>query len=58
MNFQQSKLLGEKKNAPVVMLSTSETTTTGMFPVLPYTSVPGRHVATMLAGLAEMGRHS
>lgn len=40
------------------MLSTSETTTTGMFPVFPDTTVPGRYVAAMLTGLAKVGRHS
>lgn len=42
---------------PVVVLTTSETTTSRMFAVLSYTSVTGRYVAAMLAGFREMGRH-
>lgn len=38
-------------------LTTSETTTTGVLPVLANTSVTGRDVATVLAGLGEAGRH-
>jgi len=41
----------------VVMLSTSETATTWMLAVLAYTTVTGRDVSAVLAGLAQMGRH-
>jgi hypothetical protein len=37
----------------VVMLTTSHTTTTGMLPVLPHTSVTGAHMATMFPGVGE-----
>jgi hypothetical protein len=39
------------------MLTTSKTTTSGMFPVLSYTSVTGRYMAAMLACLREPRRH-
>jgi hypothetical protein len=41
----------------VVVLATSETTTSGMLAVLTNTSVTGRDVAAVLAGVAEPGRH-
>lgn len=41
------------KNAPVVVLTTSETTTSGMLAVLSDTSVTGRDVAAVLASLGE-----
>jgi hypothetical protein len=36
---------------PVVVLTTGHTTTTGMLPVLSYTSVTGGDVTAVLAGL-------
>jgi len=42
---------------PVVVGTTSETTTTWMLPVLSYTTVTCRNVAPVLAGLGESGRH-
>ena len=41
----------------MVVLTTSETTTSGMLAVLSYTTVTGGYVAAMLAGLREAGRH-
>ena len=41
----------------MVVLTTSETTTSGMLAVLSYTTVTGRDVAAVLAGLREAGRH-
>lgn len=43
---------------PVVVLTTSQTTTTGMLPVLADTTVTGRDVTSVLSGVAESGRHS
>lgn len=45
------------ENAPVMVLTTSETTTSGMLAVLSDTTVTGRDVAAMLAGLGEVCRH-
>lgn len=42
---------------PVVVGTTSETTTAGVLPVLSYTTVTCRDVAPVLAGLGESGRH-
>jgi len=42
---------------PVVVGTTSETTTTWVLPVLSYTTVTCRNVAPVLAGLGESGRH-
>ena len=42
-----------KIDAPVVVLTTSETTTSGVFTVLSDTSVTGRDVAAVLASLGE-----
>lgn len=42
---------------PVVVLTTSHTTTTGMLPVLAHTSVTGRDVTTVLSCFGESGRH-
>ena len=42
---------------PVVVGTTSETTTTWVLPVLPYTAVTCRDVAPVLAGLGKSGRH-
>lgn len=44
--------------APVVVGTTSQTTTSRMLAVLSYTSMTGRDVATVLARLRQMGRHS
>ena len=44
-------------NSPVVMLTTSETTTTRVLAVLAHTTVSGGNVSAMLAGLGESGRH-
>ena len=41
----------------MVVLTTSETATSGMLAVLSNTSVTGRDVAAVLAGVAEPGRH-
>ena len=38
---------------PVVVLTTSHTTTTGMLPVLSDTSVTGGNVTAVLAGVAQ-----
>lgn len=45
------------KVGAVVVLTTSETTTSRMLAVLANTTVTGRDVAAVLAGLAEAGRH-
>ena len=42
-----------KIDAPVVVLTTSETTTSGVFTVLSDTSMTGRDVAAVLASLGE-----
>jgi len=42
---------------PVVMLSTSVSTTSGMLPVLSNPTVSMAHVATQLTGLFLTGRH-
>lgn len=47
----------ERENAPVVVLTTSETATTGVLAVLSYTTVTGRDVATVLASLGVPRRH-
>lgn len=39
------------------MLTTSKTTTSGMLAVLPYSSVTGRDMTTMLASIGETGGH-
>jgi hypothetical protein len=44
-------------HSPVVVLTTSETTTTGVLAVLADTTVTGRDVAAVLASLAEPGGH-
>ena len=43
--------------SPVVMLTTCETTTTGMLSVLADSTVTGRDVPTVLAGVGESSRH-
>ena len=45
------------KVGSVVMLPTSETTTTGMLSVLANSTVAGRDVPTVLAGIGESSRH-
>ena len=45
------------KVGTVVVLTTSKTTTTRMLPVLSYTTVTGRDVTAVLAGVGESGRH-
>jgi len=42
----------------VVVLTTSHTTTPGMFSVLSYTTVTGTDVSTVLSRLGQSGRHS
>jgi len=42
---------------PVVVLTTSKTTTSGVLTVLAYASVAGRDVAAMLASLRKPSRH-
>lgn len=42
---------------PVVVLTTSETSTTGMFPVLSDTSVTGGDVTPVFSGVGESGGH-
>ena len=44
---------GENEDAPVVVLTTSETATSGVLAVLANTTVTGRDVAAVLACLAE-----
>ena len=44
-------------HAPVVVLTTSETATSGVLAVLSDTSVTGRDMAAVLASLAEPCRH-
>ena len=46
-----------KGHVPVVMLTTSETTTTRVFAVLAYTTVSGGDVSAVLASLRKSGRH-
>ena len=46
-----------RTNAPVVVLTTSETTTSGVLAVLSNTTVTGRDVAAVLASLGEPRRH-
>ena len=41
----------------VVVLTTGHTTTTWVLAVLPYTSVTGRDMTTVLASVGETGRH-
>ena len=41
----------------VVVLTTGETTTTGMLAVLTDTTVTGRDVTAVLAGVGKAGRH-
>lgn len=49
---------GDKwRDAPVVVLTTSETTTSRMLAVLAHTSVTGRDVAAVLTGLRQMSGH-
>jgi hypothetical protein len=43
--------------SPVVVLTTSKTTTSWMLAVLSYTTVTGGYMTTVLAGLRETGRH-
>ena len=45
------------RNAPVVVLTTSETATSGVLAVLAYTTVTGRDVAAVLASVGEPRRH-
>jgi hypothetical protein len=52
-----AKILSPKSNAPVVVLTTSETATSGVLAVLSNTTVTGRDMATVLASLREVGRH-
>ena len=42
---------------PMVVGTTSETTTTWMLPMLSYTTVTCRDVTPVLPGLGESGRH-
>jgi hypothetical protein len=46
-----------KSNAPVVVLTTSETATSGVLTVLSNATVTGGDVTTVLASLREVGRH-
>lgn len=41
----------------MVVLTTGQTTTTGMFPVLAYSTVTGRDVSSVLSGVGKSGRH-
>lgn len=41
----------------MVVLTTSETSTTGMFPVLPDSTVSGGNVTAVFTGVGESGRH-
>ena len=40
-----------------MVLATSKTATSGMFPVLSYTTMTGRNMSTMLASFRVTGRH-
>ena len=51
--IQQNRL----KYVPVVVLTTSETATSGVLAVLAYTTVTGRDVAAVLASVGEPRRH-
>jgi hypothetical protein len=44
-------------DVPVMMLTTSKTTSTGVLTVLSYAAVPSRDVTAVLAGFAKVGRH-
>jgi hypothetical protein len=52
-----AKSLLPKSNAPVVVLTTSETATSGVLTVLSNATVTGRDVTTVLASLREASRH-
>jgi hypothetical protein len=41
----------------VVVLTTSKTSTSGMLPVLPYTTVTGRNVTPVFSSVGESSRH-
>jgi hypothetical protein len=41
----------------MVMLTTSKTTTTGVFAMLSHTSMTGRYMTTVFTSLGETGRH-
>lgn len=41
----------------MMVLTTSETTTTRVLTVLPYTTVTSRDMTAVFAGFAKMGRH-
>lgn len=41
----------------MVVLTTSETTTTGVFPVFSYTTVTGRDMTSVFTGFRESGGH-
>lgn len=47
----------KSKDAPVVMLTTSKTTTTRVLPVLSYTTVSSRNMSAVFASVGEPGRH-
>jgi len=44
-------------DVPVMVLPTSETTSTGVLAVLSYAAVTSRDVTAVLAGFAKVGRH-
>lgn len=46
-----------RMDIPVVVLTTSKTTTSGVLTVLAYAPVAGRDVAAMLASLRKPSRH-
>lgn len=52
-----SSRMEDKECAPVMVLTTGETTTSGMLAVLADTTVTGRDVSAVLAGVGETGRH-
>jgi hypothetical protein len=51
------KYVVEQLDIPVVVLTTSKTSTTRMFPVLAYTTMTSGYMAPVLAGVGETGRH-
>ena len=50
-------LKSQESNVPVVVLTTSETATSGVLAVLSYATVTGRDVAAVLASVGEPRRH-
>jgi hypothetical protein len=49
--------VGTADCAPVVVLTTSKTTTSRVLSVLSYTTITGGYMTTVLASFGEVGRH-